>query len=151
MEVAFYYTPNAPFRNTIATEQNGGEKLTVSGKDLRKDCTTPAANIVLDIWQANESGNYEDEWYRGQVKTDKEGTYEFETVIPNGYGEGTGYKPPHIHFKVHENGKTLITSQIFFPEVKGTPGFDDAYIMSLSSNTQNNTTSHTREHSVILP
>lgn len=146
-----YYTPNAPFRKVIAPEQHNGEKLIVSGKILRSDCTTPAGNVILDIWQANESGNYEDVWYRGQIKTDNEGNYEFETVIPSGYGEGTGYRPPHIHFKVHENGQTLVTSQIFFPEVKGTPGFDDAYIMSLSTNTQNGKTSHTGKHNIILP
>lgn len=126
-----YYQPNIPFRDMIAPDENNGDSLVVEGRILQNDCETPVANATLDIWQANESGNYEDEWYRGKVKTDSKGNYTFETVVPQGYGEGTGYRPPHIHFKVHINGNVVVTSQMFFPEAKGKPGFDDAYIMKV--------------------
>ena len=72
-----YYKQNSPFRNNIAPENNNGEKLIVRGKVLKNDCITPVANAVLDIWQANETGNYQDEWYRGQVRTDDQGNYFF--------------------------------------------------------------------------
>lgn len=146
-----YYLSNAPFRNKIAPDINNGEKLIVKGKILENDCKTIVANATLDIWQANESGDYEDEWYRGQVKTDSNGNYEFETVIPEGYGEGTGYRPPHIHFKVFKGNAEIITSQMFFPEVQGTPGFEDAYIMKVESTEKNGMQIHNGYHDIILP
>ena len=123
----------------------------MTGKILQKDCTTPAAGAVLDIWQANESGSYHDEWYRGKVRADNEGNYTFESVIPKGYGEGTGYRPPHIHFKVFKEAAEIITSQMFFPQVRGTPGFEDAYIMQIKSDTENGLPVHFGTHNIILP
>ncbi len=146
-----YYKPDAPFRELIADTNAEGEILTVTGKVLFYDCETPLDNAVLDIWQANAEGNYEDEWYRGKVTADEEGNYTFTTVVPKGYGEGTGYRPPHIHFKVHYNDRELITSQMFFPEVKGREGFDDAYIMELETVENDGVITHKGYHNIILP
>lgn len=146
-----YYLPNSPFRNKIVPEENKGDQLMVAGKIVMNDCATPVANAVLDIWQANESGSYEDAWYRGQIKTDSEGNYLFETVIPKGYGEGTGYRPPHIHFKVFIDNKEVVTSQMFFPESKDTPGFDDEYIMEVESTTKNGKKLYKASHTIVLP
>lgn len=146
-----YYEADAPFRERIAPEESSGETLIVQGFILASDCTTPLAGAILDVWQANETGSYEDEWYRGQIVTDEHGYYRFETVIPKGYGEGTGYRPPHIHFKVWNEQTELITSQMFFPEVAGTPGFKDEYIMLLQSITKHNRPVHYGYHTIIVP
>lgn len=143
-----YYQPNTPFRNRLAPDNNNGDKLIVKGKVLENDCATPIENATLDIWQANESGNYEDDWYRGQIKIQSNGSYEFETVIPKGYGEGTAFRPPHIHFKVWRDGKEIITSQMFFPESKGRPGFEDAYIMDVTAKGNNSFEGY---HDIIVP
>ena len=145
-----YYQSNSPFRSNIAPEDHTGEELTVTGKILQSDCVTPLANITLDIWQANESGNYEDGWYRGQVSTNDEGVYSFTTVVPKGYGEGTGYRPPHIHFKVWQGDQLLITSQMFLP-ISREQGIEDAYIIRLESTPTNGTTTHQGYHDIILP
>lgn len=126
-----YYQTNAPFREKLSPDEALGEQLIVHGKLLKSDCKTVVPNAVLDIWQADPNGKYQADSFRGRVKTDNEGNYEFETLMPKGYGEGTGYRPPHIHFKVWVDDKLIITSEMFFPEVKGTPGFDEAYIMDL--------------------
>ncbi len=146
-----YYQPNSPFRNKIAPEVNNGEKLVTKGKILHKDCQTQAMSAILDIWQANESGNYDDLWYRGRVRSDNEGNFSFETVVPKGYGEGTGYRPPHIHFKVFINNTEVITSQMFFPEARGKAGFDEAYIMQVESTDEGTKTVHNAYHNIILP
>lgn len=146
-----YYKSNSPFREKIVPEINNGEKLIVTGRVLKNDCTTTVSNAVLDIWQANETGSYQDEWYRGQIKSDESGNYKFETVIPKGYGEGTGYRPPHIHFKVFIEGTEIITSQMFFPEVKGKSGFDDAYIMKVETTGESVSKTHNGYHDIILP
>lgn len=146
-----YYQPNAPFRNKIVPDQNNGEKLIITGMLLQEDCDTPVPGATIDIWQANEAGNYDATWYRGQIITDKRGNYEFETVLPKGYGEGTGRRPPHIHFKIRIKDQLIITSEMFFPEVAGTPGFDDAYIMKLVTKQEQGKSVHYGSHDIILP
>ncbi len=146
-----YYQENSPFREKIVPENNEGIKLLVSGKVLLNDCKTPVSNAVIDIWQANESGDYQDEWYRGKINTDNKGSYSFETVVPKGYGEGTGYRPPHIHFKIFVDDQEIITSQMFFPEVKGTPGFEDAYIMKVEETERSGDRILEANHNIILP
>jgi protocatechuate 3,4-dioxygenase beta subunit len=146
-----YYRPNSPERTEIAPPHTGGITLVVSGKILRNDCKTPVPFATLDIWQANENGEYEDEWYRGVVQTSENGSYKFETVIPKGYGEGTGYRPPHIHFKVFENNREIITSQMFFPESQGEEGFIDAYIMKVEEKTDGDKKVMYGAHDIVLP
>ncbi len=146
-----YYKTDAPQRYKIVPQNSNGEKLVISGKLLRNDCKGVVANTIIDIWQADETGVYKDDWYRGRVTTDSKGRYKFETVMPSGYGEGTGFRPPHIHFKIWENNKLLITSEMFFPESKGKHGIEDAFIMKLNSKTFFNKTTHTGYHDIILP
>lgn len=146
-----YYLPNSPFRSKIVPETNNGDKLIVKGKVVKSDCITPVSNVVIDLWQANETGDYEDEWYRGQIKTQNDGSYIFETVIPKGYGEGTGYRPPHIHFKIFDDEVEIITSQMFFPEAKGKDGFEDAYIMEVEVSEVDGNKVYNGLHNIILP
>lgn len=146
-----YYEANAEFRSLLAPDTTRGEKLIVQGLVYNDDCSTPLANVIVDVWQANESGEYEDEWYRGRIITDADGYYQFETVIPEGYGEGTGYRPPHIHFKIWEGTTLLVTSQMFFPEVQGTPGFEDAYIMLVEAEDKGDKVVHYGYHNIVVP
>ena len=146
-----YYKANSPFREKIVPDQNNGQKLIVGGKILRNDCKTIVANAVLDIWQADEAGEYREEWYRGQVKSDNNGDFSFESVVPKGYGEGTGYRPPHIHFKVFIEGKEIITSQMFFPDVKGREGFNDSYIIKLEEKNEDGSNIFKAFHNIVLP
>jgi protocatechuate 3,4-dioxygenase beta subunit len=145
-----YYKLNVPFRQNIAPDENKGEKLIVQGKILRQDCSTPLAGSVLDIWQANESGSYEDEWYRGKVTASEDGSYMFETVVPKGYGEGTGYRPPHIHFKANFNNQEIITSQMFLPAAREQQ-IEEAYIIKVETKEENGTKVHYGYHDIILP
>lgn len=126
-----YYYPDAPFRTDLAPEKNNGEKLIVRGRLLQNDCRTAVPGAVLDIWQADETGTYQKDWYRGKIRTGDDGGYYFETIMPEGYGEGTGYRPPHIHFKVISEDGLIITSEMFFPDVIGREGFNEAYVMKL--------------------
>lgn len=146
-----YYKSDVPFRKKIAPDQNNGEKLIVTGRVLKNDCKTVIPDAVIDIWQASEEGSYEDEYYRGKIKSDKNGEYIFETIMPKGYGQGTAYRPPHIHFKIFINNTEVITSQMFFPEAKGKPGFNDSYIMNLKSKKFFGKVRHSGYHDIILP
>jgi len=57
----------------------------------------------------------------------------------------------HIHFKVFVEGKEIITSQMFFPEVRGQEGFDEAYIMKLIAREANGEKMHEGHHDIVLP
>lgn len=146
-----YYISNAPFRDVLVPATASGEVLRVRGTLFRNDCKTAVAGAVIDIWQADDTGTYTPDWYRGRITTDKNGSYDFRTVMPKGYGEGTGYRPPHIHFKVWEQDVLRITSEMFFPEVRGRAGFADAYIMKLKSRTKLGKIEHEGYHDIILP
>ncbi len=142
-----YYKPNSPFREKISDPTSSGQELIVEGKVLLNDCQTTVPDAVIDIWQADETGVYPDEWFRGQIRTNENGEYRFETVVPKGYGSGTGFRPPHIHFKIFIEGREIITSQMFFPESRGRAGFSDAYIMDIQEEGEN----LGAKHDIILP
>ena len=109
-----YYLAGMVFRDNLAPENSSGTQLTIRGKVLLKDCTTPVANAVLDIWHANENGVYQENSYRGKVQADDNGNYEFTTILPSPYGSGGVSRPRHIHYKVLRGSKELLTSQMYF-------------------------------------
>ncbi len=52
-----YYKADAPIRAVIETT---GTPLRIEGKVLKgDDCKTPLANVILDIWHCDDSGEYD--------------------------------------------------------------------------------------------
>jgi catechol 1,2-dioxygenase len=115
-------------------ENEPGEKLVFSGT-VRGTDGTPLAGANLDIWQANGACEYShfqpdvpDYNLRGQLTTDEDGSFEFETVVPAPYevpNDGaTGqllkalgrhsFRPGHIHFKLSHDRAAPLTTQIYF-------------------------------------
>jgi protocatechuate 3,4-dioxygenase beta subunit len=113
-----YYMPDAPFRFSLLQAGMPGVRLVISGQVMSRDCT-PLPGAVLDFWQANSAGVYDNEGYtlRGRQRADAAGRYQLETVLP---GEYPG-RPPHIHVKVSAPGAPALTTQIYFA---GQPGND---------------------------
>lgn len=100
----------------------GNEILVVQGQVLSTD-GTPLVGAVLDIWQANESGVYDEHGYerRGKVRTDGKGCYRFETVRPGDYqiaDNPPDFRCAHIHVKVTADGHKPLTTQLYFPDDK---------------------------------
>jgi protocatechuate 3,4-dioxygenase beta subunit len=91
-----------------------GTKLTLTGYVLTADCK-PVANALLDFWQANAQGQYDNQGYtlRGHQFTDANGYYHLETVVPGLYPGRT----EHIHVKVQAPNGPILTTQLFFPGV----------------------------------
>jgi protocatechuate 3,4-dioxygenase beta subunit len=79
-------------------------------------------NLIIEIWQTDPLGRYKHPGdstpgerdpnfqYWGAAFTDADGKYFFKTVVPGAYEP----RPAHIHYKVLKDGKTLLTSQIYF-------------------------------------
>lgn len=113
-----YYAKGAPSRTLIAAKSEPGDRLVISGTVFGPDCTTPLSGAVVDVWQADKDGSYHgaDEEYRlrGQMKTGKDGHYEFETIRPGQYALSGGFRPAHIHFMVAHPGHRPLTTQLYF-------------------------------------
>ena len=128
-----YYLPDTPMRAQLAPQDSKATKLVISGRLLNSNCTRALGNAEIDIWQADDTGEYRNEWYRGRITTNANGEFAFETIMPKGYGEGTGYRPPHIHYKIRVGDRLLVTSEIFFADTRDKPGFNNAYIVTLTN------------------
>jgi protocatechuate 3,4-dioxygenase beta subunit len=107
-----YFTANSPERSSLLEAGMTGTLLTVSGLVLTRSCR-PVADALLDFWQADDSGNYDNEGYRlrGHQFTDTSGVFRLETIVPGLYPGRTR----HIHVKVQAPGGPILTTQLFFP------------------------------------
>jgi len=79
-------------------------------------------NIIIEIWQTDPHGRYKHPGdsspgerdpnfqYWGAATTTTDGTFSFRTIVPGAYQP----RPAHIHYKVLQAGKVILTSQIYF-------------------------------------
>jgi protocatechuate 3,4-dioxygenase beta subunit len=129
-----YFKTNSPERNSLVTDDMQGTLLTITGQVLSQD-GTPVANALLDFWQADASGAYDNSGYtlRGHQYTDENGNYTLTTVVPGLYPGRTR----HIHVKVQAPGSPVLTTQLYFPgEARNnTDGiFDPSLVLSIQNN-----------------
>ena len=97
----------------------------------------PIEGAVLDIWQADDDGAYDNVGFtlRGKVRTDAEGRYEVDTIVPGNYLNGAQYRPAHIHVKVSAEGHALLTTQLYFPDDPYNdidPWFDERLLIDIT-------------------
>ena len=78
-----YYTVNTPERASLFEPGLPGTVLTLTGFVLTADCQ-PVANALLDFWQADSHGVYDNTGYtlRGRQYADANRYYQLETVVP---------------------------------------------------------------------
>ena len=112
-----YYRANAPFRTALLTPGDPGTPLNYRGTILDEDCN-PLANATVDVWQADANASYDqttpDFRYRGRFETSSDGQYQFESVMPGWYLNGSQYRPAHIHFRVTKPGFQELITQLYF-------------------------------------
>src|SRR5437660_1923211 len=118
-----------PYGGSINLD-GGGEPAVVSGRVLATD-GTPIANSMLDVWETNENGMYDqqdqaqsDMNLRGKFRTDEHGRYKFVGIRPVPYpipddgpvGEmlrASGrnwYRAAHIHLIISAAGYVPVTT-----------------------------------------
>ena len=110
-----FYTPETPQRDSLREPDTVGEALVFQGLVLAEDCR-PLAGAVIDIWHCDERGHYDNRGfrYRGHQFTDAAGAFRIETIRPGHY---TG-RTPHIHVRVQGEATRLLTTQVFFPDLR---------------------------------
>ena len=129
------YVPNPPQRclgDRLGVDVEG-EALFVSGR-VQNVQGQAITNALVDVWQPGSKGLYDIQDpsqpagnFRGQFRTNEDGNYSFETIVPNGYNvPATGpcgealrllgrhtWRAAHIHFKLSAPGYMPLTTQIF--------------------------------------
>jgi len=102
-----------------------GDLLLIQGRILTPD-NRPVSNALVEIWQANAWGRYQDRRQRsdapwdpnfqgyGHVTTGADGKYAFRTIRPAGYGPDYRRRTPHIHFRISGGQLDRFTTQMYF-------------------------------------
>jgi protocatechuate 3,4-dioxygenase beta subunit len=107
-----YFTPGSPERTDLGEPGMAGTALVVIGTVLGVDCR-PVERALLDFWQADDAGEYDNEGFRlrGHQFTAADGTFRLSTVMPGRYPGRTR----HIHVKVQAPNGPVLTTQLYFP------------------------------------
>ena len=107
-----YFKPRSPERASLIEPGVAGTKLVLAGV-VRTTACRPVARALLDFWQADGRGAYDNAGFRmrGHQYADEQGRYRLETVMPGGctltwmWGVRPGYSP----------GGRILTTQLYFP------------------------------------
>ncbi len=107
-----FYTPDTPERTALRETGMAGTPLTVSGLVLSTKCE-PVAGALIDFWQADDGGNYDNVGFRlrGHQFADDAGRFTLDTIVPGLYPGRTR----HIHVKVQAPNRPVLTTQLYFP------------------------------------
>jgi protocatechuate 3,4-dioxygenase beta subunit len=131
-----FYRADAPhYPRGVSISLDGlGEPLEVGGRVEDLD-GQPIGNAIVETWQANAQGYYENQQpdrqpefnLRGIFTTGKDGRFQYRTVKPSGYGvpddgpvgmllRQAGYplrRPAHLHFLIKAPGFETITTHLY--------------------------------------
>ncbi len=107
-----YFKPNSPRRTSLVDAGTPGTRLTVTGYVFGLACQ-PLGNVLLDFWQADVNGVYDNTGFRfrGHQFTDAGGAFTLTTIVPGLYPGRTR----HLHVKVQAPGRPVLTTQLYFP------------------------------------
>ena len=140
-----FYRPGVPIRSRLYTDADRGEILLISGTVVARN-GRPIVGAEVEVWHANHLGHYDngdpdhlpppDEFrWRGRLRTDAQGRYEFETIRPGSYRlTPLEFRAAHIHLKVRARGYRALTSQFFFrgdPHNRTDPWFRPSTVLDL--------------------
>lgn len=108
-----YFKANTPMRASLLEPGMPGTKLVIEGSVLTVGCK-PVARAMLDFWQADAAGRYDNAGYRlrGRQLSDEAGRYRLETIVPAEYPGRTR----HVHVKIQAPNGPALTTQLYFPD-----------------------------------
>jgi protocatechuate 3,4-dioxygenase beta subunit len=152
-----FHREGAPFRCKVTPPLEPGTVLLMSGRVWGADTHKPLPNTVIDIWQANHPGRYDNDdpknppaanvfKNRARLITDEQGYYEYETIHPGPYRiDQNTWRPSHIHYWVRcTNYRALITQLYFRGDQynKGDAWIRDSLIIDLTERKSANGTAY---------
>ena len=113
-------TDNDLVKNGDTLVEAGGKILILNGILVNLD-SQPVKGLSIEIWQTDKNGVYlhsgsfarriMDKNFQGfgRTKTDQNGRFFFRTIVPTQYPGRT----PHIHMKLWNEGKNVLTTQLY--------------------------------------
>ena len=123
-EGPFYFNAERVRRDIIEDRVGAPLQMSVRVVGVQQDCE-PLEGAIVDIWHADAAGAYSgypdqpggldttgQTFLRGIQLTGIDGIARFDTIYPGWYPGRT----VHIHFKVHYQGNSYLTSQFYFPD-----------------------------------
>jgi protocatechuate 3,4-dioxygenase beta subunit len=107
-----FFKPRSPQRAELIEPGMRGQPIEITGYVLSRSCR-PVAGALIDVWQADADGNYDNGGHRlrGHQYSDAEGRFKLRTIVPGNYVGRTR----HIHVKVQAPGGRILTTQLYFP------------------------------------
>ncbi len=106
---------NMSWKTNISGPREPGEALFISGTIYQRDGKTPASDVILYVYHTDITGRYTPApnqsagklhgHLRGWMRSNAEGRYQFETILPASYPERTA--PQHIHPLIKEPNTSL--------------------------------------------
>lgn len=108
-----FFKPSSPERADLREGGLAGRPLDVTGFVVSRKCS-PVTRALIDVWQADEKGRYDNRGFRlrGHLFTEAGGRFTLRTIVPGAY-EG---RTRHIHVKVQAPGRAVLTTQLYFPD-----------------------------------
>jgi protocatechuate 3,4-dioxygenase beta subunit len=112
-----FFKAGTPERKSLVEDGSTAPRLVITGQVLSARGCRPVTNAVLEFWHTDERGAYDNAGYRyrGHLRTDEQGAYRLETIVPAAYPGRTR----HIHVKVQAPGRRVLTTQLYFPNDPG--------------------------------
>ncbi|MBK8495329.1 MAG: intradiol ring-cleavage dioxygenase [Chitinophagaceae bacterium] len=101
--------------DTLPGFNEPGQKIEINGTIFKPDGKTPAAGVIMYVYQTDQKGVYPKKgnekgldrqhgYIRGWIKTNALGQYRIYTLVPASYPNSSN--PKHIHTVIKEPGKT---------------------------------------------
>jgi protocatechuate 3,4-dioxygenase beta subunit len=120
-----YWLPGSPPRQRLVEVDTAGEPMVVTGRVL-DFAGAPISDAWMDVWQCDGDGVYDVDGYRlrGHQRTDADGAYRIETVLPGDYEDTFDlagheihvHRTPHIHVKIKARRRQTLTTQLYLPD-----------------------------------
>lgn len=109
------YKPGAPVRKEIIEPGTPGTRFLLRGRVLSSSTEKPIASATLDLWNVQNSGEYDFKGFnlRGRQLSANAGDFEFVTIEAIPYGSRTA----HFHFKLSAPGFQPLTTELYLPDL----------------------------------
>jgi len=107
-----FFKPRSPERKSLLESGIQGSRIVLEGLVRSTKCK-PISGALVDFWQADGNGAYDDTGFRlrGHQFADGGGRYRIETIVPGVYPGRTR----HFHVRVQPPNRPVLTTQLYFP------------------------------------
>lgn len=101
-----------PFQSNLRGRFCFGKPLTIEGRVLRGETQHPVSEALVEIWHPDQNGKFGR--YAGKMRTDKNGFYRFQTILPGQYYEKNYPHLGTVFFAVQAAGYPRQESKLYF-------------------------------------